>query len=105
MITKGSFEGDLGRRVTPTRDHLHQLDFQIAIIGQSLRVLTNRKSSTKFTTIYNRHPTLLLILKSPTSGPLRGCFVKTLTPSTLSVQFGLASLQISPHGHQSCPCL
>jgi hypothetical protein len=59
VITKRGFEGQLGRGMAPAGDHLQQLNFQITIIGETLRIFPDSKAAAKFTTVYNRHLNLL----------------------------------------------
>jgi hypothetical protein len=59
VVAKGRFERELRRGVRPPTQHLHELYFQVAIVGQALSVLLNRKAATKLTAIDDGH---LLIL-------------------------------------------
>ena len=55
VVAEGGFEGELGRGVGPAADHLHQLDFEVAVVGQALRVLLDREAPAKLASIYDRH--------------------------------------------------
>ena len=55
VIAKRGLEGELGRGVRPAADHLHQLDFEIAVVGQALRVLFDGEAPAKFAPIDDWH--------------------------------------------------
>ena len=59
VIAKGRLEGELRRGVRPAGDHLHQLDFEIAIVGEALRVLLDGEPPAKFAAVDNWHFDLL----------------------------------------------
>src|SRR5215203_7443124 len=55
VVTEGRLIRELGRGVGPASDHLHQLDFEVAIVGQAPRVLLHGKASAKLASVYDRH--------------------------------------------------
>jgi hypothetical protein len=55
VITEGRLVGELGRGVRPAADHLHQLDLEVAVVRQALRVLLDREAPAKLASVYDRH--------------------------------------------------
>ena len=59
VVAEGRLEGELRRGVRPAPDHLHQLDFEVAVVGQALRVLLDREAPAELASVYDRHGNLL----------------------------------------------
>ena len=55
VIAEGRLVGELGRGVRPAADHLHQLDLEVAVVRQALRVLLDREAPAKLASVYDRH--------------------------------------------------
>jgi hypothetical protein len=55
VIAEGRFVGELGRGVRPAADHLHQLDLEVAVVCQALRILLDGEAPAELASVYDWH--------------------------------------------------
>jgi hypothetical protein len=55
VVAEGRLEGELPRRMTPAAEHLHQLDLEIAVAREPLRVLRDGEAPSELPAIDDGH--------------------------------------------------
>ncbi len=91
VVAEGRLEGELRRGVGPAADHLHELDFEVAVVGQALRVLLDREAPAELAAVYDGHG------RPPSGVRVTGdALPDTLSPVTLHPRVSTAPPSIAP---------